>query len=244
MRYAWLPETDERLDGVRGSTLRTLRGRFRRIDLAASRRPDGYVAISTAVAERVERFYGRTAAVVHPPVDVDDFDATLPKDPKCFLWAHRLVPYKQPELVAEAFRGLPYRLVMVGVGPLEERLRQRTPANVELRGWLPREQLARLYATASGFIHVGEEDFGITMVEALASGTPVIAVNRGGARDIVRNKEDGILLDRVDVDTLRAAIRRLAETPWERSALVARAHEFSRDRFATGLRSFIASLGT
>ena len=80
---------------------------------------------------------------------MDDFDATLPKDPRLFIWAHRLVPYKKPELVAEAFRGTPYRLIMVGVGNLAASLRAHAPDNVEVRGWLPRKELATLYATAS-----------------------------------------------------------------------------------------------
>ncbi len=102
---------------------------------------------------------------------VDELDPAAPKEPGRFLWVHRLVPYKRPEVVAEAFRGLPHSLTMVGIGPLEQRLRARLPPNVELRGWLSRSELRELYARASGFIHIGEEGFGISMVEALASGT-------------------------------------------------------------------------
>jgi glycosyltransferase involved in cell wall biosynthesis len=239
-----MPTTDVRLHGVQGLALRALRRRLRRLDLAASARPDGYIANSRAVADRIAHFYGRPATVIHPPVDVEDFDPNAEKDPALFVWAHRLVPYKQPELVAEAFRGLPYRLVMVGVGPLEAQLRARMPPNVELRGWIGRQELARLYASASGFIHVGEEDFGITMVEALASGTPVIALNRGGARDIVRDQRDGILLDEPQLEALRAAIRTLARTTWSRPELVARSREFARDRFIARFRDYIATLET
>ena len=143
-----------------------------------------------------------TRTSIHPPVDVGDFDPGLEKEPGHFLWVHRLVPYKHPELVAEAFRDLPYRLTMVGVGPLERSLRRNLPPNVELRGWVEREELARLYGRASGFIHVGEEDFGITMVEALAAGAPVVALDAGGARDIVRNGVDGVLIE--DAEPARA----------------------------------------
>ncbi len=195
MRYAWMPETDSgRLPGLRGHVLRHFGSRLRQIDFEASRHVDQYVANSSAVQERIRRFYGRHAEVIHPPVDIGDLDATRDKDPGSYLWVHRLVRYKRPLEVAEAFRGLPYRLTMVGIGPLEEALRERLPPNVELRGWLSRPELAELYATSSGFIHVGEEDFGITMVEALAAGTPVLALNRGGGRDIVRDGSDGRLL--------------------------------------------------
>jgi glycosyltransferase involved in cell wall biosynthesis len=223
IRYAWIPETDARA--------RAIRGWLRRTDLAASRRPDAYVANSAAVQQRIQRFYGRDSTIVHPPVDVDDFDPHGEKDPGLFLWVHRLVSYKNPETVVEAFRGLPYRLTMVGVGPLEETLRANLPENVELDGWLPREELARRYERASGFVHVGEEDFGITMVEALAAGTPVIALDRGGARDIVRAGEDGLLVPDARPETIRRAVRELAGRDWDRDALAARAAEFSRDRF-------------
>ena len=206
MRYVWMPKEERgRARGIKGLALTTVRGRLRAWDLRASERPDAYVAISSAVAERIARFYGREAVVVHPPVAVADFPSGLPRDPKRFLWVHRLVPYKRTLEVAEAFRGLPeFSLTMVGVGPLEERLRVDLPGNVELLGWTDRERLASLYATAAGFIHVGEEDFGITMVEALAAGTPVLAVDRGGARDIVRRDRDGVLIaDAADPEKIR-----------------------------------------
>ena len=243
IRYAWMPDTEaRRAHGLHALGLRTMRGWLRRRDREAAKRPDGYVAISTAVRDRIRRFYGRDAVVIHPPVDVDDFDASAEKEPQTFLWAHRLVGYKNPKVVAEAFRGLPYRLTMVGVGPLEERLRKELPPNVELRGWVSREELARLYARSSGFIHVGEEDFGITMVEALASGTPVVALDRGGARDIVRQGIDGVLVDRPDVETVRRAIRESAARTWDAESLAARAETFSRARFLAAFGAHIRAL--
>ena len=242
MRYAWMPGVDKRAEGIMEPALSAFRSYLRRSDLAASARPDGYAAISTAVAERIRDFYNREAEVIHPPVDLEDFDSTQPKDPDLFVWAHRLVNYKRPDLVVEAFRGIPYRLVMVGVGPLEAQLRERLPPNVELRGWLERDELASLYAQASGFVHVGEEDFGITMVEALASGTPVIALDGGGAKDIVRNEEDGFLLTEVDVASLRAAIHKVAGSTWSRERLAARAADFSRPRFVQRLGEFTSEL--
>jgi glycosyltransferase involved in cell wall biosynthesis len=240
MRYAWLPETDMGSDGALSRLgLRLLRPRLRRIDLAASRRPDAFAANSTAVRDRIRAFYGRDATVIHPPVDVADFDPGLEKEPGHFLWVHRLVPYKHPELVAEAFRDLPYRLTMVGVGPLERRLRSNLPPNVELRGWVEREELAQLYGRAAGFIHVGEEDFGITMVEALAAGAPVVALAAGGARDIVRNGVDGVLVEAADLHALRAAIRSTADSAWDPGELHARALDFAPERFLEQMRAWL-----
>ena len=243
MRYAWMRETDgRRMRGIRGASLRAVTAGLREVDLRASRRPDAFIAISSAVQERISRFYGRESTVIHPPVEVDDFVATREKDPEHFLWVNRLVSYKHPLLVAEAFRDLPYRLTMVGIGPLESRLRATLPPNVELRGWVSREELTDLYASASGFIHIGEEDFGITMVEALASGTPVIALDRGGARDIVRDGIDGIRIERIALEPLRHTVTALASRNWEPTALQSRAHEFSRWAFVRNMTRFIHGL--
>jgi glycosyltransferase involved in cell wall biosynthesis len=243
MRYAWMQETDgRRLSGARGLTLRAVTAGLREVDRRASRRPDAFIAISAAVQERIARFYGRKSTVIHPPVDVDDFTATREKEPGRFLWVHRLVSYKHPLLVAEAFRGLPYRLTMVGIGPLESELRAMLPPNVELKSWVSRKELADLYASASGFIHIGEEDFGITMVEAMASGTPVIALDRGGARDIVRDEIDGLLLPQPDVHALRKALDRIASDHWAPVVLADRAAAFSRQRFVSRLRAHLLEL--
>jgi glycosyltransferase involved in cell wall biosynthesis len=243
MRYAWLPEVEAgRGRGVKAVALMAMRRRLQRADLRASRRPDAYAAISTAVRERIRAFYGRDAEVIHPPVDVERFDAHSKKEEGSFLWVNRLVAYKRPELIAEAFRGLPYRLTMVGVGPLEERLRRALPPNVELRGWVPRDELACLYARAAAFVHVAEEDFGITMVEALASGTPVVALDAGGARDIVRAGEDGILVPHSDLAALRDAVRQVAATQWDPGRLAERAQAFSRERFIGRLGRFVSEI--
>ena len=240
IRYAWLPETEaNRARGPAALGLKATRGWLRRKDLEASRRPDGYIAISEAVRERIRTAYGRDAAVVHPPVDVEDFDPHAEKEPGHFLWAHRLVAYKSPEVVVEAFRGLPHRLTMVGVGPLAETLGRDLPPNVELRGWVSREELVRLYERASGFIHVGEEDFGITMVEALAAGAPVVALARGGSLDIVRPEEDGLLVVRANPASVREAVEQMAARDWDPDALAARAREFSRERFLERLLATI-----
>jgi glycosyltransferase involved in cell wall biosynthesis len=240
MRYAWLTDTEQgRLEGVRGRALGALSGRLRRQDRAAAQRPDLLVANSTAVRERIRRFYDRDAAVVHPPAEVDELRAKSEGGRDRFLWVGRLVPYKRPLEVAEAFRGLPQRLTMVGIGPQEEELREHLPPNVELRGWISREELRRLYQEAVGFLHIGEEDFGITMVEALAAGAPVIALNAGGARDIVRDGVDGVLVAEPDVEALRAAVERVDTTDWDRAALAARAASFSRDDFAEKMRELL-----
>ncbi len=246
MRYVWMPETEEgRVSGAKGAALAVMRGSLRRSDRAAAQRPDVYVANSTAVAERISQFYGREATVVPPPVAIADFPRDVEREAGRYLWVHRLVPYKRPLEVAEAFRGLPdLRLTMVGVGPLENELRAALPNNAELLGWVSRERLAQLFASASGFIHVGEEDFGISMVEALAAGTPVVGADRGGARDIVRPGRDGILVaDATDPAFIRAGIEELAGRTWDSADLRRGAERFSEERFRERMTEVLRAHG-
>jgi glycosyltransferase involved in cell wall biosynthesis len=244
MRYAWMPETDERrLSGVEKIVFHRTRSWLRRLDFEAAQRPDLYLAISSAVQGRIRRFYSRESIVVGAPVYISDITPIGVEEEARFLWVHRLVPYKRPHVVVEAFRGLSYKLTMVGIGPLEASLRESLPENVELLGWVSREKLVQLYEHASGFIHVGEEDFGITMVEALAAGTPVIALNAGGARDIVRDDRDGLLIETASVDQIRDAVVEVASRPWDPQALAARAREFEPARFLERLGQAIPSAG-
>jgi len=246
MRYVWMPEAErDRVPGLKGAALRALRGRLRRWDRRASQRPDVYVANSTAVAERIKAFYGRDAVIVPPPVAVDEFPREVERDPRHFLWVHRLVSYKRPLEVATAFRELPeLRLTMVGVGPLEHDLRATLPPNVELLGWVDRDRLTRLFAEAAGFIHVGEEDFGISMVEALAAGVPVLAADRGGSRDIVRPGQDGVLISNPgDPAHIRAGVEELAGRSWDATALRGSAERFSEARFRERLGEVLRANG-
>jgi glycosyltransferase involved in cell wall biosynthesis len=242
LQYSWMPERiRDRLPGLRGAILRAMAGWLRRQDYAAAQRVDAYFTLSTAMRARIHAFYRRDATICFPPVDTQDFRADT-KDRDHFLWVHRLVPYKRPLLVAEAFRDLPQRLTMVGVGPLEAKLRSRLPPNVRLLDWLDRADLVEIFAGAGGFVHVGEEDFGISMVEALASGTPVIALKAGGAADIVRDGRDGILVEDATVGAIRVAISRVRERAWPTRELQARAATFTRGNFVAEFRQHVIEL--
>jgi glycosyltransferase involved in cell wall biosynthesis len=243
IRYIWLPETErERVRGVAGLGLRLSRRWLVRRDLAASRRPGSYVANSSAVRDRIRYFYGRDATVIHPPVDTARLRPSRVRENGHFLWVNRLTAYKQPLVVAEAFRGLPFRLTMVGVGPLESALRKSRPPNVEVLGWLDDDRLVELFEGATGFVHVGEEDFGISMVEALAAGTPVVALSRGGAVDIVRHGTDGVLIAEPTVRAVRDAVMETARRTWDRPSLAERAALFSRERFAEQFGAHLAAI--
>ena len=201
-------------------------------DAAAARRVDRFVAISGWIARCIRRAYGRTAEVIHPPVDVDAFEPFSPRDDH-YVAVGRLAPHKRIDVLVEAFRRLSGRLVVVGDGPERERLESRAPANVEFLGRRPHAELRELLGRARAFVHAAEEDFGIAMVEAQAAGCPVIAYGSGGAAEIVVPGRTGALFSDPSPRGVVEAIRRFEVTrPGYRvEDLVENARRFSRARF-------------
>ncbi|RMH45422.1 MAG: glycosyltransferase family 4 protein, partial [Alphaproteobacteria bacterium] len=188
MRYIWdhYPAYRARLGPVGRVVFSRLAHRLRQWDVTSAARVDRIVANSAFVAERVRRFWRREADVVHPPVDLGRFRPAPDGTPRRhFLFVSELVPYKRADLVIEAFRGLDLPLLVVGDGPERARLQRDLPDNVRLLGRVPAAELASLYQGARALVFPAEEDFGITPVEAMASGTPVIAYGRGGATESV-----------------------------------------------------------
>ena len=206
-------------------------GHLRRTDLAASRRPDAFAANSTAVRDRIRRFYGRDATVIHPPVDVGELDATPEKEPGHFLWVHRLVPYKQPELVAEAFRGLPYRLTMVGVGPLEARAAeaasaQRRAARLGLARGARRALRAARRASSTSARRTSASRWSRRSPPARRWSLSTREARATSSAHGV----DGVLIERAELGELQAAIRAVAQRSWDpHDAPQPRALEFSTE---------------
>ena len=144
-----------------------------------------FIAISSAVADRIRRHYGRTAPVIYPPVDVDRIQPRDGKREGFYLLTGGFVPYKRENLALAAFRELGAPLIVVGDGPMRKDLERRAPPNVSFLGRVSDAELAELYARCRALIYPQEEDFGIVAVEAQAAGAPVIAFGRGGATDTV-----------------------------------------------------------
>lgn len=246
MRYAWDFASEEtRFPPAVRPAANRLMGAFRRWDRSTSARVTHFVANSHAVADRIHRHYGRRADVIPPPVDTEFFTP----DPDnaggdAFLYVGRLVSYKRADLAVEAFAGLPYRLVVVGEGHLKAELMAKATPNVEFVGKVDDEELRNLYRRSRAMVFPADEDFGISMAEALACGTPVISVARGGALDIVEPGLSGVLAEPDDVGSLRRAIRELAEGTWDRAAIRARAENFSaanfRDRMTAAVDEMVA----
>jgi len=237
MRYAWdFASEAERFPAAMRPAAQVGMAWFRRRDRRVAARIDRFIANSTAVAARIEQSYGREAAVVHPPVRTDFFTPGGNRG-DCFLFVGRLVAYKRADLAVEAFRGLPFDLTVVGEGPGGDALRRDAPPNVSFVDDVSDDELRALYRSAAALVAPGVEDFGITMAEAQACGTPVLAPNAGGSRDIVVDGATGRLVEPASVEPLRTAVREAAERPFDHDEIARNAQRFSAARFRDGIRS-------
>jgi glycosyltransferase involved in cell wall biosynthesis len=232
--------------GLKSLYIRWLFGRLRQWDVSTAAHVDYFIANSSYIGRRLKKAYARDATVIHPPVDIDGFGLGTRKD-DFFLLAGRLVAYKRADLIVESFRAQPHRrLVVVGDGPELGRVRAAAgnATNIEFRGTVAKTELVDLMQRARGALFAAEEDFGITMVEAQACGTPVIAFGRGGVLDIVDTDAatpTGILFNRQEVGAVLDALSRFDRvchliTP---ESCRANAVRFSRSRFRTEIRNFV-----
>lgn len=192
MRYIWDMYQDyfgPGRGGLASLVMPLLRTRLQRWDVATCGRVDHFLANSAHVAERIRRHYHRPAEVIHPPVDTGRFAPAADVD-DYYLVVSALVPYKRVDLAVRVCGASGRRLLVVGTGPEAERLKAMAGPSVEFLGWQPDQAVAGLYARARALIFPGEEDFGITPVESMAAGRPVVALARGGALETVVGFDD------------------------------------------------------
>ncbi len=217
-------------------------GRLRDWDRRTADRPTRYLGNSRAVSERIRRHYGREAAVCHPPVDTGFFTPSGAPREQHLLAVGALVPYKRFELAIEAADLLSRPLVIVGKGPEGGGLRARSAASVRMVSDLSREELRELYRTCAFFVQPGEEDFGIAAVEAAACGAPVVALGRGGVRDIVEDGVGGVLYEEESAAALATAVRRAESIRFDYTRFRRSAERFSPERFAREFRKAVNDL--
>ncbi len=250
MRYGWEYQHDYlrqsgRERGLAGAATRYVLHRLRLWDYRTANLVDQFIANSAYIARRIHKIYRRESEVIHPPVAIEDFAASEPKQ-DYYLAVARFVPYKHTETIVEAFRDLPdRRLVVIGDGPGLAGARARAGANVTLLGHQPDQALRHHMAAARALIFAAEEDFGIVPVEAQAAGTPVIAYGAGGALETVRGLDrpaaTGLFFEAQAPAAIAAAVRQFEQagraiTP---AACRANAERFTAARFRTAYRAAI-----
>jgi glycosyltransferase involved in cell wall biosynthesis len=210
--------------------LRALRPALRAHHRALMRRPHRLLTNSAWSARALARVHAREPQVVHPPVGTDFF-TPAPVERGHFLVVGRLVPDKRVELALDAFRGLDETLVVVGGGRWLRPLEARAPANVRFTGFVSDAELRALYRRSIALISPSVEDFGIAMVEAQATGTPVIAPRAGGALEVVADGVTGLLIDDPTPLAIAKAVRAIRALRLGPDACRASAMRFSEDRF-------------
>lgn len=245
-RWAWDPASRAgEAGGPAGAlALAALAARTRAVETAAVAHLGVVVANSTAVARRIERWWGVPARVVAPPVDLARFTPDGAVEGDYFLVAGRLVPYRRVDLAIRAARRAGVRLVVAGAGRHEAALRREAGEETRFLGRVTDAEMARLQRDAIATVMPGEEDFGIVPVEAMAAGTPVIARAAGGALDTVVPGISGVLVadapDETFVDALAAAMRALRPRDFDPGILRAHAEDFAPERFRSAMRSIVA----
>jgi glycosyltransferase involved in cell wall biosynthesis len=215
--------------------------KIRQWDVTTAARVDRFIANSMFVAQRIERYYGRHAEVLHPPVDLDRFRPVADPRRDYYLVAGELIPYKRVDLAIEAFRSLDRRLVIAGRGSDARRLERNAPPNIEFAGRVSDQELASLYANCRALIFPGVEDFGLVPLEVMASGRPVIAFAAGGALESVKAPDCGLFFHEQTAEAIQNAISEFEqqEPRFSPAAARARAEEFSSAGFCRKFRELV-----
>ncbi len=244
MRYAWdwtheyLKEN--RMGKVKKTAARLLLNKIRMWDQIAGDRPDQYIANSKTVQRRIKKYYRKDADIIYPPVSIERFNPRKKKE-NFFLIVSTITPYKKIELAVNLFNKLGKELVIIGDGPQRNYLQSIAAPNIHFLGFKSDKEIAEYYRNARAFIFPGEEDFGITPVEAMASGTPVLAYGKGGVTETVVSGVTGEFFSQPTVQSMEQGLARLLinEKKYQMKKMTEQANLFSKDRFIKELRKKI-----
>lgn len=240
MRFGWRTSDyveREAIKGVQGAILPILLTYVRLWDITTACRVDAFIANSREVAGRIERYYGRTATIIPPPVDLPPYQDRPAED--FYLAGGRLIPYKRISLAVEAFNKLGLPLKIFGDGRDRSALEACAAPNIEFVGWVDEEQRRDLFARCRAFIFPGEEDFGITPLEAMAAGRPVIAYAAGGALETVIDGVTGRFFHQQTAAALAAAVGMSRGDQYDPCVIRQHAEAFGYPVFMERMRALI-----
>lgn len=246
IRYAW-DLTHQYLNeaglshGLKSMVVKSILHYIRNWDITSSLRPDYFIANSKYIARRINKLYRRDAEVIYPPVDTDLFPVEDFKD-EYYLTAARFVPYKRVDLIAEAFSQMPdKKLIIIGEGSEQQKIKSKSGKNVELVGYQKTEDLKKYLQKAKAFVFAAEEDFGISVIEAMSCGTPVIAFSKGGTGETVIDGQTGILFDEQNAASIISAVKRFVSEidSFDPAKLNQYAKQFDRKIFEQNILNFV-----
>lgn len=237
-RYLWQPWLDSRAQG--GIVKKRILNQMRIWDYQAAQRPDYLLANSENVKKKIKKYYQREAEVVYPPVDTDYFEPIDKPTEDYFLIVSRLAGQKKIELAIKAFAKMKKPLKIIGDGPMRKKLEKMAQGTtVEILGFKPDNVTRSHYQNCQAFIFPQEEDFGITPLEAMACGRPVIAYGEGGALETVVEGKTGVFFKEQTVDSLVKAVKDFDGNKFDRKEIRERAEEFGEDRFKKEISNLI-----
>jgi glycosyltransferase involved in cell wall biosynthesis len=229
------------LDPLARLGLKLLVGPLRRWDYKAAQRPDFMIANSTHIQKEIKKYYGRDSEVIFPPVYIERFMKTEHRyrERRGFVISGRQTPYKRFDLAIVACNQLGLPLTVIGNGPDHHRLRGLAGPTITFLGKVSDEVVEEEFASASGFVFPGLDDFGITPVEALAAGTPVIAYKAGGALDYVKPGVTGEFFDKKSAKSLSRTLQQFNPARYNQVILRRQAEQFSSGVFRASMNEFI-----
>ncbi len=244
MRWVWRYDdyvAREKFNGGMRTLLPLLLWGLRKWDLRASQQPNYYIANSQLVAQRIKKIYGRESHVIPPPIDVNRFHMSNDID-DYYLVLSRLMPYKRIDIAIEACKRMNRRLIIIGDGPDRERLEKLADDRIEFLGRQSDGVVNYYLARCRALLFPGEEDFGMSPLEANAAGRPVIAYRAGGAVETVVEGKTGVFFDQADSRSLSTAIEQFESMHWSQILLRRHAEKFDRNVFAFRVLQFLGSV--
>ena len=243
MRYAWeswdfetrLKRFPKFLHGV----IRKQIKKIREWDYSASKRVDKYIANSKYISGQIKKYYNESSHVIYPPVNSKNFEKIDNPTNDFYFSAGRLIPYKKFDLLVETFNknGLPLKIA--GAGPDLEKLKKMAKPNVEILGRVSDEKLKNLYSNCKAFLFPQIEDAGIVPLEAMISGRPVIALNRGGSLDTMIKDKTGVFFEEQTVESLNEAIKRFEKLEFDSDFIHEHAKKYDVEIFKEKIMDFV-----
>lgn len=218
-------------------------GVMRRLDLRAVKGVDHFIANSTEVQKRIKQYYHRDSTIIFPPIDVERLrPKTKVKKEDFYLIVGRQVPYKRIDLAIEACNQLGKKLIVIGNGPMHDKLVKMAGPTIEFKTNVNDQQIVDYFQKAKGFIFPSEEDFGITPVEAMSASTPVIAYRKGGSKDYLIDGKTGLSFTEQTSESLVKTLKKFETLKFDSQLLQKNAERFSEKNFLKSIKDFVIKI--
>ncbi len=243
-RFLWETKSyleGEKVSGAMSAAAKPIIYFLRKKDLKQSKKVDYYIAISEYVKSKIKKVYNRKSIVIYPPIEIEKYKFSKSKE-DFYLIVSRLKGYKRVDIAIKAFNMLEKKLLIVGAGEDENNLRKIAGKNIKFLGTVSDSELLDLYSRAKSLIFTGKEDFGLTPVEAQASGTPVVAYGEGGASETIIDGKTGFLFNKQEPQVLVEVIKKFEKNPLDPVRCRENATRFDFKNFKEDITSFVKNV--